>query len=112
MAGMRHLSRVVWNEGMHLAQHHFQAQNRYVEDSLNFALGQLVFAPYGFAAYELDAESLRNGVVQLVHAHGIMPDGLAFDMPTSDAPPEPIRIDDALAGGAGAVGGTIQGGMV
>ena len=94
---MRHLSRVVWNEGMHLAQHHFQAQNRYVEDSLHFALAQLVFAPYGFAGYELDAESLRNGVVQLVHARGIMPDGLAFDMPGSDAPPDPIRIDDAAA---------------
>lgn len=92
---MRHLSRVVWNEGMHLAQHHFQAQNRYVEDSLQFAIAQLVFAPYGFAGYELDAESLRNGVVQLTHARGIMPDGLAFDMPTSDAPPEPIRVDDA-----------------
>jgi len=101
---MKQLSRVVWNEGMHLAQHHFQAQNRYVEDSLHFALGQLVFAPYGFAAYELDVESLRNGMVQLVHARGIMPDGLAFDMPTSDAPPEPIRVDDAQE--------AIQGGMV
>ena len=92
---MRHLSRVVWNEGMHLAQHHFQAQNRYVEDSLQFALTQLMFAPYGLAGYELDAESLRNGVVQLTHARGIMPDGLPFDMPSSDAPPEPIRVDDA-----------------
>jgi type VI secretion system protein ImpJ len=94
---MRHLSRVVWNEGMHLAQHHFQAQNRYVEDSLQFALAQLFFRPYGFVGFELDAESLRNGVVLLVHARGIMPDGLPFEIPGSDAAPEPIRIDDAFA---------------
>jgi len=90
---MKHLSRVVWNEGMHLAQHHFQAQSRYVEDSIHFALSQLFFRPYGLLACELDGESLRNGMVLLTHARGIMPDGLPFDMPASDAVPEPVRID-------------------
>jgi type VI secretion system protein ImpJ len=36
---MKPLSRVVWHEGMHLAQHHFQAQNRYFEDSINLRTG-------------------------------------------------------------------------
>src|SRR5579875_3347737 len=31
---MRNLSRVVWSEGMYIAPHHFQAQNRYFEDSV------------------------------------------------------------------------------
>ena len=46
---MKHLSRVVWNEGMYLAQHHFQVQSRYFEDSLRFALAHLFFKSYGVA---------------------------------------------------------------
>ena len=90
---MKHLARVVWNEGMHLAQHHFQAQSRYFEDSIHFALSQLFFKPYGVAGFELDAEALRNGTVSMIHARGVMPDGLAFHIPDSDAAPEarPIR---------------------
>lgn len=94
---MKHLARVVWNEGMHLAQHHFQAQNRYFEDSIHFALSQLFFKPYGLSGCELDAESLRNGTVSLVHARGVMPDGLAFHIPDSDAAPEARSIRDLFS---------------
>jgi type VI secretion system protein ImpJ len=89
---MKQLSRVVWNEGMHLAQHHFQAQSRYFEDSIEFALSHLFFKSYGFAGCELDSEALRNGTVSLVHARGVMPDGLAFHIPDSDAAPEAREI--------------------
>ena len=84
---MKHLSKVVWSEGMHLAQHHFQAQSRFFEDSVEFALAHLFFKPYGLAGCELDREALRNGTVSLVHARGVMPDGLPFNIPESDAPP-------------------------
>lgn len=94
---MKQLSRVVWNEGMHLAQHHFQAQSRYFEDTIHFALSSLFFAPYGVAACELDSETLRNDVVSIVHARGILPDGLPFDMPASDAAPEPLYIRDLFS---------------
>jgi type VI secretion system protein ImpJ len=94
---MKQLSRVVWTEGMHLAQHHFQAQNRYFEDSVDFALSQLFFAAYGVAGCELDREALRNGTVALLHARGVMPDGLAFDIPSSDAPPPPLLIGDLFS---------------
>ena len=81
---MKQLSQIVWNEGMHLAQHHFQAQSRFFEDSVQFALTSLFFKPYGLVACELDVEALRNDTVSLVHARGIMPDGLPFDIPASD----------------------------
>jgi predicted component of type VI protein secretion system len=29
---MKSFARVVWSEGMHLSQHHFQAQSAYFED--------------------------------------------------------------------------------
>ncbi|HKG94417.1 MAG TPA: type VI secretion system baseplate subunit TssK [Gemmatimonadaceae bacterium] len=89
---MTQLSRVVWSEGMHLAQHHFQAQGRYFEDSLHFALSHLFFKAYGVVGCELDAEALRNGTAALVHARGVMPDGLPFQIPDADAAPPPREI--------------------
>lgn len=91
---MRHLSRVVWSEGMYLAPHHFQVQSRYFEDSIQFAASALCFAPYGFAGFGLDAEALRNGTLSLLHARGILPDGLVFQMPDCDALPAARNIAD------------------
>jgi type VI secretion system protein ImpJ len=73
---------------MYLGPHHFQVQSRYFEDSITFATSSLWFAPYGVAGLELDAEALHNGTVSLLHARGIFPDGLIFNMPESDAVPE------------------------
>lgn len=87
---MTRLARVVWNEGMHLAQHHFQTQNRYFEDSIRFALTQLYFEPTGLAAVGFDQDGLLNGVVSLTHARGIMPDGTPFQIPETDDPPGPL----------------------
>ena len=81
---MKLLNKVLWREGMHLSQHHFQAQGRYFEDTLSAVLGQLFFAPYGLASINLDVEALRNGVVSIHGASGIMPDGVPFHMPEGD----------------------------
>jgi len=94
---MRNLSKVVWQEGMHLAQHHFQVQNRYFEDSIAFALSQLFFKPYGLAGYDLDAEALRNGTVAVVHARGVMPDGLGFHFPDADPLPPPREVRELFS---------------
>ncbi|HEX9109504.1 MAG TPA: type VI secretion system baseplate subunit TssK [Longimicrobiales bacterium] len=88
MAG---LARVVWSEGMHLAQHHFQAQTRYFEELASFAVQTLFFEPWGLTACDLDAEALLNGTVSVTHASGIMPDGLAFSFP-DDTPPPPLEL--------------------
>jgi type VI secretion system protein ImpJ len=93
---MKSLSRVVWSEGMHLSQHHFQAQNRYFEDLGAFVASQLFFEPHGFVELEMDAEALLNGVVALSHARGLMPDGLVFGFP-EDAVPEPLAIGDLFS---------------
>lgn len=93
---MKSLSRVVWSEGMHLAQHHFQLQNRYFEDLTGFALSSLFFEPYGLAGCELDAEALLNGTVAVTYARGIMPDGLPFHFPV-DSPPEPLEIRELFS---------------
>jgi type VI secretion system protein ImpJ len=94
---MKQLSHIVWNEGMHLAQHHFQAQSRFFEDTVQFALTSLFFKPYGLIACELDADALQNDTVSLVHARGIMPDGLSFDIPASDPLVAPLPIRDGFS---------------
>src|SRR6266705_3140924 len=89
---MKYLSRVVWSEGMYLGPHHFQAQSRYFEDSIRFATSSLWFEPWGLVGARLDREALKNGTVSLLHARGIFPDGLVFQMPESDVLPEARNI--------------------
>jgi type VI secretion system protein ImpJ len=91
---MKHLSRVVWSEGMYLAPHHFQIQSRYFEDSIHFVVSALWFEGYGLVGCGLDAEALRNGTLSVLHARGILPDGLAFHMPGCDPLPLARNIGD------------------
>ena len=84
---MKHLSKVVWFEGMYLAPHHFQAQTQSFEDLIQLSTSNLWFEPYGLVGFQLDEEALRNGNVTLIHARGIFPDGLAFHMPDADRLP-------------------------
>jgi type VI secretion system protein ImpJ len=93
---MKSLSRVVWSEGMHLGPHHFQAQSRYFEDLVDFTAHCLGFGAYGLLGCGFDEEAIRNGTIALLHARGIFPDGLTFDMPGSDALPAPRHITDVF----------------
>lgn len=81
---------------MYLGPHHFQAQSRYFEDSIQFAADSLWFSPFGFLGYELDAGALSNGTLKLTHARGVFEDGLPFDMPSSDPLPEARNIEKAF----------------
>lgn len=89
---MKLLSKIVWAEGMYLAPHHFQAQNRYFEEAVHFATSRLWKDAYGFAACQLDADALRNGTVNLLHARGMFEDGLPFDIPECDSRPAACNI--------------------
>lgn len=91
---MRFLSRVVWSEGMYLSPHHFQTQSRYFEDSIAFLAASLWHEPWGLLHLELDQKAIRNGTASILHASGIFPDGLAFELPDSDpAPPARNLLD-------------------
>lgn len=94
---MRQLSRLVWSEGMYLSPHHFQTQSRYFEDTVHFAVSSLFFAPHGLAGCELDQEALRNGTLSMVHARGVFPDGLVFQMPDCDPLPEAREIAELFS---------------
>jgi type VI secretion system protein ImpJ len=81
---------------MHLSQHHFQLRDRYFESSGAFALSSLFFKAYGLVGLELDDEALLNGTVKLIHARGVLPDGLTFSFP-DDPLPNPLDIGDAFS---------------
>jgi type VI secretion system protein ImpJ len=81
---------------MHLAQHHFQAQCRYFESEIHFALSSLRDHIYGFLELQLDDDALWNGSVSVVGASGVMPDGLAFDFRQTDELPPPLPVSGFL----------------
>src|SRR5580658_851568 len=86
---MKQLTKPVWFEGMYLGPHHFKAQSRYFEDSLNFVTSSLWRDASGFAGLQFDNDALRNGTVALTHARGLFEDGRAFDLPGADEAPTP-----------------------
>ncbi len=94
---MKLLNAVLWREGMHLSQHHFQAQSRYVEDTIATALSHLAASAFGVTQLVLDSDAVRNGVAVIRSARGVMPDGLPFQMPDSDRLPEPRVFGDAFS---------------
>jgi type VI secretion system protein ImpJ len=90
---MKHLSRVVWQEGMYLGPHHFQAQSRYYEETIGFSVFAAAPWAFGLIACEFDAKAVRNGTLRLVSARGVLPDGTPFDMPDADEPPETLSLN-------------------
>ena len=69
---MRSLTKPVWSEGMYLGPHHFQAQSRYYEDSLNFVTDSLWRDAYGFAGLQFDSDALRNGTLALTDRKSVV----------------------------------------
>jgi type VI secretion system protein ImpJ len=93
---MQLTSRIVWSEGMHLAQHHFQTQSAYFEQLAGAAVSQLFAAPYGLLDCELDASALLNDALAILSARGIMPDGTPFSFPDEPAP-VPLPLSDIFS---------------
>ena len=88
---MRQLKPVIWSKGTALAPQHLQNQDRFFESSLQFRLETLSFRPWGFSTLEIDHVALSSGSFNILRASGILPDGLLFDIPDSDAaPPRPV----------------------
>jgi type VI secretion system protein ImpJ len=84
---MSKAQKVVWTKGMFLMPQHFQAQDEYFEQLLEFRAANSAFANWGFSALGIDEASLANGLFTLRHCAGVMPDGLIFDMPVVDEVP-------------------------
>lgn len=93
---MRQMQPVLWTKGVLLSPQHFQTQDRFLEDLLDFQLSTLAFSPWGFRRLEVDREALAGGTFAIGAAAGILPDGLPFDMPISDPTPSPRQLEGAF----------------
>ena len=85
-------ARVVWEEGMFLAPHHFQAQRRHFEDAVARGLDALFPFAWGVSSVAVDVEALANGTLALAHASGLLPNGTPFHLPEADLPPPPLDL--------------------
>ena len=93
---MRQMQPVLWTKGVLLTPQHLQAQDRFLEDLLEFRLSTLAFAPWGFHRLTIDREALGAGALAISAAAGVLPDGLLFDIPEADAAPPPKPLAGAF----------------
>jgi type VI secretion system protein ImpJ len=84
---------VLWTKGVLLTPQHLQAQDRFLEDQIQFQLSALTFCPWGFHRLELNREALAGGAVAISRAAGLFPDGLLFDFPDADQAPGPKPLE-------------------
>lgn len=94
---MKRLEPVIWSKGTFLTPQHLQLQDRFLENTLQFHLDALAFRPWGFVEWQVNQELLGNGTFALSSASGILPDGLLFDIPNSDAAPAPKPLAELFA---------------
>jgi len=93
---MRQLQPVVWTKGTFLSPQHLQLQDRFLESLLQFHLENLSFRPWGFHSLQISQEALAAGAFGIASASGLLPDGLLFDIPNSDAAPPPRQLADCF----------------
>ena len=85
---------VLWTKGLLLNAQQLQAQDRFLEDVIQFQLTTLTYDPWGLHALGVDREVLAGGVFSLAAAAGIFPDGLLFEIPETDAAPPPKPLEE------------------
>lgn len=95
---MRQMQPVLWTKGVLLSPQHLQTQDRFLEDQMEFRLSALSAWRWGFSTLELDREALEGGAVAVSEAAGIMPDGMPFAVPDSDAAPAPRPLEEVWVG--------------
>ncbi|KQP35429.1 type VI secretion system baseplate subunit TssK [Pseudorhodoferax sp. Leaf274] len=85
-------NKVIWTEGMFLQPQHFQQHDRYtLSQELQRSAAQQAYG-WGFLNLSIDNAALNLGKIALNAAQGLMPDGVAFDIPGQDAAPAALDV--------------------
>jgi type VI secretion system protein ImpJ len=93
---MRQLQPVIWAKGTFLTPNHMQSQDLYWDSLLGFQAEALGYCSWGLLTLDIDTDALANGSLNILSASGLFPDGLAFEMPSPDAPPPPKPLHSYL----------------
>jgi type VI secretion system protein ImpJ len=94
---MKNRHRVVWTKGMFLTPQHFQTQDQFLADAIQFRFSASHYANWGVTELDIDSEGLANGLFRLISCGGIMPDGEPFDIPEIDEVPASRTIAEHFA---------------
>jgi type VI secretion system protein ImpJ len=89
---------------MLLLPQHFQQAERHRDAVLRHLLAVLAPHAYGVAHLAVDGESLANEQFKLNACSGILPDGMPFDIPASDASPLSRPLGKAMVAGQARLG--------
>jgi type VI secretion system protein ImpJ len=87
----------VWSEGLFLTPQLFQQADRYRENLLHFRLKPLSTFFWGLSELEIDRDGLPNGSFTLNRCSGVLPDGLAIQIPDQDKAPEARSVKSFFA---------------
>lgn len=86
--------KVLWGEGLFLRPQHFQLQDRYHEQRLNYTIRSTVPFAYGIQNLSFDQVSLSQHVLALTKLEILWQDGELYQAPHQDLLPEPIQLDE------------------
>ncbi|MCW7539692.1 type VI secretion system baseplate subunit TssK [Aquabacterium sp. A7-Y] len=78
---------VIWSEGTFLQPQHFQQHDRHQAYQRQARLTGLIPYAWGWLDLQLDRSALALGKIALLRARGLLPDGLAIDLPGEDVAP-------------------------
>lgn len=82
---------------MFLTPQHFQAQDEYFEEHVQFRATASSSCNWGLTGLAIDLEALSNGIFTIRHCRGVFPDGLVFNIPEGDEPPPGREIGEYFA---------------
>lgn len=91
-------SKVVWSEGLFLRPHHFQQNDRYLENLLENRVRHVTPYPWGFSVLEIDRDLAQQSRIGLRRAVGVMPDGTPFALPDNSPLPLAVEVPENAAG--------------
>lgn len=80
-------NKVIWTEGMFLQPQHFQQHDRHLAQQQQARFSAAAGYGWGWLHLTIDPAALNLGKIALTAGQGIMPDGVAFDLPGQDAAP-------------------------
>lgn len=84
--------KLLWGEGLFLRPQHFQRQDAYHEWRLAKATRALHPYAWGVQSLKLDTDALQSGMVRLLEAQVVFPDGEILQAPGEDELPPPLAL--------------------
>ena len=85
-------NKVIWSEGMFLQPQHFQQHDRFLAAQSQARFGASLGYGWGFLSLQIDVAALNLGKIAINSAIGVLPDGLAFEIPGQDAAPAALDV--------------------